>query len=339
MSKVSILLPVYNHAPYLVQALESIKSQTFGDFEAIVWDDGSTDDSYNVARDWIENNGGARFRLFQHENAVNRGQEATRNLALLKTSGQYICLLDSDDFWLPQKLAEQVQILDLNPDAGLAYGRCKIWAEAAAKYIGDSTKGALPEGYVFETLVRGNFISACTVMFRRSALRENAPFQSKYGAIGEFPLWLDIARRMRIVAIDQPLAVWRVHRNNTGTKRRLQGQRELVAMTDDLLQSDFNWTAQQLQSIRAAKVRYLYDEAMMVLESGKQFEAARDLFLKGQEVATSIRSIFAFKLWSILLKFRSLSPVVALFLTVRERWRFARNPDYKELLQALSYES
>src|SRR5712692_9736802 len=103
--KVSIVVPLYNKAPYVRRALDSIAAQTFSDFEVIVVDDGSTDDGPSV----VANYGDSRVRLVRQPNA---GPGAARNAGLAQTQGELIAFLDADDEWLPTYLEESVRQLE-----------------------------------------------------------------------------------------------------------------------------------------------------------------------------------------------------------------------------------
>src|SRR4051812_3771803 len=103
MAKVSIITALYNHESYVGAAIESVLAQTFGDWELIVWDDGSSDRSLAVAQKYAEQDP-IRVKIHTHPANANRGQENTRNEALKICSGEFVGLLDSDDVYHPQKL-------------------------------------------------------------------------------------------------------------------------------------------------------------------------------------------------------------------------------------------
>jgi glycosyltransferase involved in cell wall biosynthesis len=123
---VSAIIIVFNGARYLGEAIESILGQTFADWELIVADDGSSDDSAAIAREY-SNAFPNKIRVIAHPDGANHGMAATRNLGITHAGGRYIGFLDADDIWLPHKLEEQVAILEGNTKAALAYGRTLIW--------------------------------------------------------------------------------------------------------------------------------------------------------------------------------------------------------------------
>jgi len=118
---VTILTPMYNASLYLDDCIQSVKSQTYHNWELLLIDDGSTDDSLKKALNWAERD--SRIKVLFHNGNVNKGVSATRNLGIREAKGKYIALLDSDDMWLPEKLEKQISILERDPELVLIY--CK----------------------------------------------------------------------------------------------------------------------------------------------------------------------------------------------------------------------
>lgn len=149
----SIIVPLYNKAPYVRKALDSIVSQTFTDWECIIVDDGSTDGSLDVVRDFVRNDGMSRLRLNEPLTLndgrltilgqLNAGVAAARNNGVAKSHGEYVCFLDADDWWEPTYLEEMSQLIGAYPDAGLygcdyyyvKNGKMKIYPKNAEGYI------------------------------------------------------------------------------------------------------------------------------------------------------------------------------------------------------------
>lgn len=112
---VSVIIPAYNRHQYIRQTVESVLNQTFQNFELIVIDDGSTDGTYEILKEYPQ------LRLMSHPKRENRGQSASINLGLASAHGRYIAILDSDDFWAPEKLELQVKFMENHVDVGLVY--------------------------------------------------------------------------------------------------------------------------------------------------------------------------------------------------------------------------
>lgn len=123
---VSAIIIFLNEERFLAQAVESVIEQSHADWELLLVDDGSTDESTAIARKFSIRDPD-RIRYLEHPGHANRGMSAARNLGLDHARGRYIGFLDADDVWLPEKLQEQVSILSENPRAGMVYGRTLIW--------------------------------------------------------------------------------------------------------------------------------------------------------------------------------------------------------------------
>jgi glycosyltransferase involved in cell wall biosynthesis len=111
---------------FFIEAIESIFAQTYGNWELLLVDDGSTDESTNIALEYAEKYP-EKVRYLEHEFHQNCGMSAARNLGIRHAKGEYIAFLDADDVWLLNKLAEQVPILQAHPEAAMLYGRTKLW--------------------------------------------------------------------------------------------------------------------------------------------------------------------------------------------------------------------
>jgi glycosyltransferase involved in cell wall biosynthesis len=123
---VSIVMPFHNVSPFIAAAIESVLEQTYRSWELLAVDDGSTDGSTQVVREYSKRYPG-KIRYFEHEGHVNRGASASRNVGGHHTRGEYIAYLDADDVWLPYKLERQVALLTGLPRAEMVMGATKYW--------------------------------------------------------------------------------------------------------------------------------------------------------------------------------------------------------------------
>jgi glycosyltransferase involved in cell wall biosynthesis len=124
--RVSIVTPFLDAGPFIGEAIESVLAQTYPDWELLLVDDGSTDDSTAIARHFAAAHPD-RIRYLAHEGRGNKGASASRNLASTQARGELIAYLDADDVYLPDKLATQVPLLDAHPEAGMLYGGTEYW--------------------------------------------------------------------------------------------------------------------------------------------------------------------------------------------------------------------
>ncbi|HAZ47359.1 MAG TPA: glycosyl transferase family 2 [Cyanobacteria bacterium UBA11369] len=123
---VSAIIIFLNGEQFIVDAIASIFAQTYDHWELLLVDDGSTDKSTAIAQGYAQKYP-EKVRYLEHENHQNRGMSASRNLGIKHAKGNYIGFLDADDIWLPQKLEQQVAILNSYPEAAMVYGRTQIW--------------------------------------------------------------------------------------------------------------------------------------------------------------------------------------------------------------------
>jgi glycosyltransferase involved in cell wall biosynthesis len=126
---VSVVLIFFDDERFLPEAIEGVFQQTYQDWELILADDGSSDGTAIARRCAAEHPD--RVMYVDHDGHANRGPSATRNLGVRAAKGRYVAVLDSDDVWEPEKLAEQVAILDTNPEVGLVVGTSRYWWSCA----------------------------------------------------------------------------------------------------------------------------------------------------------------------------------------------------------------
>ena len=206
--KVSILIPAYNRADLLRLTLESALRQTFDDYEIVVVDDGSTDDTAAVVRSVAP---GARY-IYQE----NQGIPEVLNRCVRETRGEYVQFLGSDDLLMPDTLARSAALLDAHPNVGLVHGAAAIIDSAGnQRYIsrpafaqGDYVRSGRDE---IRDLLLSNHIAATTVMARRACLIEAGLFDARLKLYEDWNLWTRIARRHDIAYLHEPLACYRVH--------------------------------------------------------------------------------------------------------------------------------
>jgi glycosyltransferase involved in cell wall biosynthesis len=211
---VTIVIPAYNSAQYIAQALDSVQAQTFRDYEVIVVNDGSDD------REELE-------RILQSHplpviylSQENKGVSAARNAAIKIARGEFYAQLDADDQWTPDYLEVQLGILAREPDVALVYPSATIIGDAADAGV-DFMKLSPSEGEVnFETLVRQECVVMTCVTARMNAIRAAGMFDEELRSCEDFDLWLRIVKNVgRIIYHRQPLALYRRHAGSLSSDR------------------------------------------------------------------------------------------------------------------------
>ncbi|WP_287129566.1 glycosyltransferase family A protein [Candidatus Cyanaurora vandensis] len=201
MPKVSVVIPAYKALAYLPETIASVLTQTFQDFEILVVDDGSPDQTGA----WVQAQTDPRIKLFTQ---VNQGPAAARNTALAQAQGEYVAFLDADDLWEPTKLAKQVQCLDQYPEVGLV----DVWVMLAdgSGVAKGRVLASQSEGWVYPQLIERNSVGCgSSPMVRRSCLAEVGVFDPNLHGTEDWDLWIRIAAKYPFKVIREPLIRYR----------------------------------------------------------------------------------------------------------------------------------
>ena len=197
MPLVSIVMATYNRAGYVGGAIESVLAQTFKDWELIVVNDGSTDNTDEIVRPYC-----AKEPRICYVNQSNAGCLAlVRNKGLSLATGKYVAFLDDDDRWLPHKLERQVALMESSPDLSFCYMLFQVY-----RRDGDQREATVvfPESFArtFEDLFR-YFVPPSSVLVRKSHLDDVGPFDARYPVSEDFDMWLRLGQRSRFQGIDE----------------------------------------------------------------------------------------------------------------------------------------
>jgi glycosyltransferase involved in cell wall biosynthesis len=214
--KVSVFIASYNHARFLPQCLDSILQQTWLDFEIVVVDDGSTDNTHEILLDY-ERRFPGRVRYFWHPGHANKGISATSNLALAHSDGEYLAWTGSDDMWYPDKLALQVAQLDAHPEFGFVYSYADLIDTSGSRLPGlygtDITGDPNPAG----RMIHYCHAPAMTVVIRRECLNDVGHFDEKL-VYSDWELWIRVLARWKAGFLDRSTAMYRMHGRNVSKK-------------------------------------------------------------------------------------------------------------------------
>ncbi len=196
---VSVILPTYNRGWILKEAIDSVMGQDFKDFELIVVDDGSTDDTGCILEGY-----GRRLRShFQ----PRRGVSAARNTGIQKAAGRYIAFLDSDDLWLPGKLTAQIDFFSANPKA-VACQTDEIWVRRGVR-VNCKRYHLKSSEALFERSLKRCMVSPSAVMVRRFLFDEVKLFDESLPACEDYDFWLRVTCRYPVALIPAPLVIKR----------------------------------------------------------------------------------------------------------------------------------
>ncbi len=235
--KTSVIICLHNYAQYVGNAISSVLDQGEKDFELIVIDDGSTDDSYEIAASFND----YRIRLFQQENA---GLGITRNLGISLARGRYFAFLDADDVWTTEKLGAQCMLMDSDLELVMVYSRCgSLSPEGSRLSNGYAILSAKPEGYIQQELVTGNCIGTPSiVLFRRQPVVDNGlAFNECLEFVEDWHFYVQVAAVGKVAYIAKTLAYHRLHASNMQSSHNLlyqQGLRTIQYAADIFRSSD-----------------------------------------------------------------------------------------------------
>lgn len=217
---VSIIMNCFNGEKYLLQSINSVLEQKYKNWELIFWDNKSTDNSKKI----LQSKNDSRFKYFYSEDHTSLYK--ARNLAIEKTSGDYLTFLDTDDYWLPNKLMDQINLInEKNP--GVIYGNLWVYSDQKNKKK-ILFKKKLYEGNIFNKLVEDYSIGITTVMIKKTLFLEiDKKFDERFNHIGDFDLMLRLSKITSFAALQHPTAVYRAHGKNLSTVDRLGSVKEM----------------------------------------------------------------------------------------------------------------
>jgi glycosyltransferase involved in cell wall biosynthesis len=208
MPRVSIIIPTYNGSAYLQEALRSVLAQTYMDWEAVLVDDGSTDQTRAVVEAAAPGFSGRLHYIYQ----TNRGLAAARNTAIRHAKGDLLALLDSDDVWLPHRLDLGVRLMDSDSTIGLVHGKvARIDAQSNFVEYPPSPRRKYLEGRIARQIYTRRAHLLCpTTLFRKECINRVGLFDETMDGTADRDMWFRIAEHYRVAYIDEVVAHYRV---------------------------------------------------------------------------------------------------------------------------------
>ena len=208
---ISVIMNCFNGERYLREAIDSVYSQTYPNWEIIFWDNASTDASQEIACSYDE-----RLRYFRGQETVPLG--AARNMALEQTRGEYIAFLDCDDLWLPQKLEKQIPFFN-NAKVGIVFCDTLCFNDKGEQQRLYSRRKYYT-GSCFSKMLADYFLSIPSVVIRKKALlAQNEWFDLRFNMNEESDLFIRISYSWNLAMVNEPLAKWRLHSDSLTSRR------------------------------------------------------------------------------------------------------------------------
>lgn len=262
--KVSVVIPTYNRAHSISMAIRSVLDQTYQDFEVIIVDDGSIDNTEEIVKSFEDE----RIEYIRH--TKNRGASAARNTGIKVAKGEYIAFQDSDDEWVPDKLELQVKAFDnASSEVGIVYsGFYRIEADKKIYIPGNHV--VQKDGNIHSELLKGNFVGTPAVLIKKECFKNNRYFNEALPALEDWELWIELSKYFEFKYIDKPLLYSYSMPNSVNlNQKNLLKAREII-LANHL--NDFNKNKELLSDH--------YFSIAIELISNYDFRTGRDYLIK-----------------------------------------------------------
>lgn len=272
--RVSVIITTYNRAALLLEALDSVLDQTYHDYELIVADDGSTDDT---PREVAAFGDAVLYLRLAHDGRPS----VVRNRAVEIAEGELIAFLDDDDRWLPQKLARQVALFDGASSPGFAFSDFRLFSDdtMSPPMLASWQKTS---GDIFDALLCDCFILPSTVMVRRQLLEAVGGFDETFASAEDFDLWLRLAHVAPAGFVNAPLVLVRRHPGEISHRREETSARNVIR-TLEQARAHFSLTAGRRIRLRRVLARR-YTHLGLLLRAAAKSGEARQQFLRALRV-------------------------------------------------------
>ena len=224
--KISIITASYNYADYIEETLKSVLKQTYQDWELIIVDDGSTDNSVEIIKQYLQKD--KRIKLFVHENNANKGLKETLLLGLAKAQGNWIAFLESDDIWREDYLEKKTEIIQKFPSVGLVFNDVELFGDEKKVYIHtpifrDNHKFLMKKTYpcnMFRDFNLSNKILTFSTLMVKKDILQNTNFNTPVDKLLDWWLYIHIAHDNNFYYIPEKLTLWRMHRDSYISKNK-----------------------------------------------------------------------------------------------------------------------
>lgn len=216
--KISIITASYNYAQYIEQAINSVLNQSYQNWELIIVDDGSSDNSVEIIKSCCEKD--TRIKFLQHDNNQNKGLKETLLLGIEHASGEWIAFLESDDFFEPDNLLKKIEIIKKHTNVKLVFNKVRFISQHKYKQQkqyeltqNKLSKMTFPRNMFYNFNINNIILTFSCVMVEKNALK-NANFKTPIDSFLDWWLWIHIAYKNDFYYIDKELTSWRLHQES-----------------------------------------------------------------------------------------------------------------------------
>jgi glycosyltransferase involved in cell wall biosynthesis len=230
-SLVSVVVPFFNQEGYLAEAIESVLAQTMPDWELLLVDDGSHDQSPNIAAAYAAVHP-KRIRLLRHPSCGNHGAAAARNVGIAEASGEYLCFLDGDDVYEPHKLEAEISLLQTMPEVAMLYAPTIWWYPGGERRDKVERLGLEPGRIYYPPVLaakilllhKGDVPCICSALIRREALTIVGGFEESFRLYEDQTLWGKLFFRYPVFVSHRPSSRYRQHADSTSARAQRSGE-------------------------------------------------------------------------------------------------------------------
>ena len=224
--KISIITASYNYADYIGDTIKSVLNQTYSDWELIIVDDGSTDNSVDIIKQYCKEDN--RIKFFAHENNENKGLKDTLLLGISKAQGEWIAFLESDDCWQENYLEKKIEVIEKFPSVGLIFNDVELFGDEKKVYIqspifNDNYKFLIKKTYpcnMFRDFNITNRILTFSTLIVKKNILLNTDFNTPVDKLLDWWLYIHIAYDTDFYYIPEKLTRWRMHRDSYISKNK-----------------------------------------------------------------------------------------------------------------------
>jgi len=215
-------MPTYNRANYITYAIDSVLSQSYPNFELLVVDDGSTDNTKDIVTPYLED---PRVHYIYKENG---GQSSGRNLGFKNSKGDYICFLDSDNVWFNNKLETCIEAAAKNPDYGVIYGNVLTIDEKG--HVISKVSRDRHSGWITAQLLKDNFVTINTATIKRECYENMGGLDESFLRAPDYEFWLRLSTQYKFLYIPEHMAQYRIMKDQISTDKdgRFKANKEIL---------------------------------------------------------------------------------------------------------------
>ena len=282
MPKISVIIPAYNAEEHIAETLDSVLAQTYSEFEVIVVDDGSRDQTASIVKQYQEACP-EKVRMIQKENA---GPAKARNVGIKASTGEYIAFVDADDLWLPEKLEKQVSYFEKQPSqVGLVYSDARkfdqdgVWVNINCPRF---------NGKIYKNLLN-SMIPNQSVMVRKKCFEDVGYFEEFLDIIEDHDMWLRICMKYEISCLYEVLSLYREHSQGRSKEDEKTMNRSIGVMEKHLKITAGNIELED--AVKGAFSQRLYNSGCFYLKEGRM-SLARHMFKRSLTFRFKLKTYF-----------------------------------------------